>query len=76
MTTRAGAVGEDEHHDAQRDALAGADAARAGGRRQHVGRVLVEHRHRDGDELGDQQHAESEHHARAQVGTVLRPHER
>ncbi len=58
------------------NALARIEHALAGGRRQHVGGVLVEDRHGDGDELGDEQDAEGEHHAGAQVRATGRPDER
>ena len=58
------------------DALTGIEAAGAGGGSQPVGRILVEDRHGDGDELGNEQHAESEHDTRAQVGAIGRPDQR
>ena len=62
--------------DAHDNALARIGHTLAGGGSEHVGGVLVEDRHGDGDELGDQQDAEGEHHAGAQVGAAGRPDER
>ena len=71
------AVGDDQHADAEHRARSRRRASPPPAERgQPVGRVLVEDRHRHGDELCQQQHGEGHDDAHAQVGTALRPHER